>query len=75
MAALHHRAKKELADIAAALQQSYADTRAEAAAAYRLQVRGRCAAACLCGMHAGVLLIHNKFYRYCSAASGLCLIS
>lgn len=38
LAALHLRAKKELGDIMAALQQSYADTRAEAAAAYRLQV-------------------------------------
>ena len=38
MASLHHRTKKELVDIMVALQQSYADTRTEAAASYRLQV-------------------------------------
>ena len=38
MTALHHRQKKELVDTIAALQQSYADTRAEAAASYRLMV-------------------------------------
>ncbi|PSC75832.1 flagellar associated [Micractinium conductrix] len=36
MAALHHRRKKELADVAAALAADYAEARAEAAAAYRL---------------------------------------
>ena len=40
MAALHHRRKKELADVAAALAADYAEARAEAAAAYRLMVGG-----------------------------------
>jgi hypothetical protein len=40
MTALHHRQKKELLDTIAALQQSYADTRAEAEASYRLMVGG-----------------------------------
>lgn len=41
MAALHHRAKRELADTIAALQAAYANARAEAAASYRLMVRCR----------------------------------
>ncbi|KAL4434150.1 hypothetical protein ABPG75_000591 [Micractinium tetrahymenae] len=36
MVALHNRHKKELADISAALAAAYAETRAEAAASYRL---------------------------------------
>lgn len=37
-AALHHRAKRELGEVMAALKRSYADARAEAAAGYRLMV-------------------------------------
>lgn len=40
MCALHHRQKKELQEMLAALQASYAETRAEAAASYRLMVGG-----------------------------------
>ncbi|PRW58825.1 coiled-coil domain-containing 65 [Chlorella sorokiniana] len=36
MGALHHRQKKELQEVLAALQASYAETRAEAVASYRL---------------------------------------
>ena len=45
MCALHSRQKKELGQVMAALQASYADTRAEAAASYRLMVGAAAAAA------------------------------
>lgn len=38
MCALHSRQRKELGEVMAALQASYADTCAEAAASYRLMV-------------------------------------
>ena len=38
MCALHHRQKKEMQEVLAALQASYAETRAKAAASYRLMV-------------------------------------
>ena len=38
--ALHHRQVREQEAVMAALQQSYADARAEAAASYRLMARG-----------------------------------
>lgn len=43
MCALHHRQRKEMQEVLAALQASYAETRAEAAASYRLMVGGGCA--------------------------------
>lgn len=49
LAALHHRQRKELQDSMAALRQAYDDTRAEAAAAYRLMVRCAARAGACCG--------------------------